>query len=52
MTKKEKLTRQLILKEIMSSQDVSKQKALSIIEELEHFGLIRFGTAGTFAIKA
>lgn len=52
MTKQEKLARRLILNEIMSSQDVSKQKALSIVEELENFGLIRFGAAGTFAIKA
>ncbi|MGT2910664.1 hypothetical protein ACVR1I_02985 [Streptococcus cameli] len=51
MTKKEKMSRQLLLTEIMASQNVSKKKAHEIIEELEKFGLVTFSSSGEFGLR-
>lgn len=52
MTRKEKQARELIIKDIMQSQNISEKKAKSIIRELENFGLILFRTSGEFGLKA
>lgn len=52
MTAKEKQSRNMILAEIMSSMNVSKKKAESLLSELESFKLVKFDAKGYFYLRA
>ena len=52
MTAKEKQSRNMILAEIMSSMNVSKKKAESLLSELESFKLVKFDAKGNFFLRA
>ena len=51
MTAKEKQSRNMILAEIMSSVNVSKKKAESLLSELEAFKLVYFDSKGNFYLQ-
>lgn len=51
MTKQAQQSRELVLKEIMQSQNVTRTKARSILKELEGFGLFQFSDTGHFMLK-
>lgn len=51
MTTREQQPRELIVKEIMQSQNVTRTKACSILKELEKFGLLQFSDTGQFMLK-
>ena len=51
MTRYAQQSRELVLKEIMQSQNVTRTKAQSILKELEKFGLLQFSDTGQFMLK-
>ncbi|WP_373760054.1 hypothetical protein [Streptococcus ferus] len=51
MTRQAQQSRELVLKEIMQSQNVTKTKARSILKELEEFGLLQFSDTGQCMLK-
>lgn len=51
MTRYAQQSRELVLKEIMQSQGVTRTKARSILKELEEFGLFQFSDSGRFMLK-
>lgn len=51
MTSKERQSRQMILKEIMSSMSVSKRQAEELLSELESFKLVKFDSRGNFYLQ-
>lgn len=51
MTRHAQQSRELVLKEIMQSQNVTRTKARSILKELEKFGLLQFSDTGQFMLK-
>lgn len=44
-------SRELVLREIMHSQNATRSKARLILKELEEFGLIQFSSSGQFILK-
>lgn len=52
MTSKERQSRQIILKEIMSSMSVSKRRAEELLPELKSFKLVKFDSRGDFYLQA
>ncbi|MGT2754115.1 hypothetical protein [Streptococcus ovis] len=51
MTKREQQSRELVLREIMHSQNATRSKARLILKELEEFGLLRFSDTGHLMLK-
>lgn len=51
MTRQAQQSRELVLKEIMQSQNVTRTKARFILKELEKFGLLRFSDTGLLMLK-
>ncbi|WP_332058398.1 hypothetical protein [Streptococcus canis] len=50
MTRQAQRSRELVLKEIMQSQNVTRTKARSILKELEEVGLLQFSDNGQFML--
>lgn len=51
MTRQEKQSRELVLKEIMRLHNVARPRAHSILKELEEFGLFQFSDTGQFMLR-
>lgn len=51
MTRYIQRSRELVLKEIIQSQNVTITKAQSILKELEEFGLLQFSDNDQFLLK-
>ncbi|HGH7976380.1 MULTISPECIES: hypothetical protein [Streptococcus] len=51
MTRQAQQSRELVLKEIMQSQNVTKTRAHLILKELEEFGLFQFSDTGQFMLR-
>lgn len=51
MPTKKKQSRNMILAEIMSSMNVSRNKAEGLLSELEAFKLVKFDSKGNFYLQ-
>lgn len=51
MTRQEKQSRELLLKEIMQLHNVTRTRAHAILKELEEFGLFQFSDTGQFMVR-
>ena len=51
MTRQAQQSRDLVLKEIMQSQNMSRTRAHLILKELEGLGLFQFSDTGQFLLK-
>ena len=51
MTRQAQQSRDLVLKEIMKSQNMTRTRAHLILKELEEIGLFQFSDTGQFLLK-